>query len=238
MKIHPSQFALQLQIRSQLTLFSELVSIAQANCNPSINCEGSRRRGAPCRRRAVANMLPGWITDLDGAPILDEVQLPERGQYYQLPLGGTREQGSHKGYGFAAVAEILSQIMSGTGAAFMNPGSMSFWFCAYKIAAFTEVVKFKTDMDEFLNALATTPPAPGHDRVLYAGLSEHEETQIREKEGIPYHREVIDWFRSLSDARNLGIVDLGVTCRSAPDNQSFAFDQVKTTALIRAFAYH
>ncbi len=147
-----------------------------------------------------------WIADSDGAPMLGNPQLPdERDDYMMLPFGGTREQGSHKGYGFAAVAEILSQIMSGTGAAFMNPGSMSFWFCAYKIEAFTEVAKFKTDMDEFLNALATTPPAPGHDRVLYAGLSEHEETQIREKEGIPYHREVIDWFRSLSDARNMGI---------------------------------
>ena len=115
MKIHLSQFAFQLQIRCQLTLFSQLVQIDQVNCNPSINCEGSRRRGAPCRRRAVANMLPGWITDLDGAPILDEVQLPERGQYYQLPLGGTREQGSHKlpstslGIRKAAVAQPVTQ---------------------------------------------------------------------------------------------------------------------------------
>ena len=67
--------------------------------------------------RVGANMLPWWITDLDGAPILDEVQLPERGQYCQLPLGGTREQGSHKlpstslGIHKAAVAQPVTQSL-------------------------------------------------------------------------------------------------------------------------------
>ena len=51
------------------------------------------------------------------APILDEVQLPERGQSYQLPLGGTREQGSHKlpstslGIRKAAVAQPVTQSL-------------------------------------------------------------------------------------------------------------------------------
>ena len=58
--------------------------------------------------RVGANMLGGWIAGLDGAPIVDEVPLPERGQYYQLPLGGTREQGSHKGYGFSLMSEVLT----------------------------------------------------------------------------------------------------------------------------------
>ncbi len=160
-------------------------------------------------QRVGAPLEDHWIANLDGSSMVGNPQLPDdRAQYHQLPMGGTREQGSHKGYGFMAVAEILSQMLSGAGAAFLNPDTMCHWFCAYKIEAFTDPEKFKDDMDDFLDGLATTPPAPGHDRVLYPGLPEHEETLLREKEGIPYHREVIDWFRSISDARNLGI-DLG-----------------------------
>ena len=54
-------------------------------------------------------------------------------------------------------------------------------------------------MDEFLTYLADTPPAPGHNRVYYAGLPEHEETELREKGGIPLHREVVEWFDSATD---------------------------------------
>lgn len=42
------------------------------------------------------------------------------------------------------------------------------------------------------------PPAPGHDRVYYAGLTGHEEEQIRLVRGIPLHREVIKWFEDIT----------------------------------------
>jgi LDH2 family malate/lactate/ureidoglycolate dehydrogenase len=46
--------------------------------------------------------------------------------------------------------------------------------------------------------LANAPPAPGHDRVFYAGLPEHEEEIDRRANGIPYHPEVIDWFKHIT----------------------------------------
>ena len=49
-----------------------------------------------------------------------------------------------------------------------------------------------------LRTLRTTRPAPGHERVLYPGLSEHEEVLERRANGIPFHREVVDWFDSIS----------------------------------------
>ena len=49
--------------------------------------------------------------------------------------------------------------------------------------------------DALLEGLASTPPAPGEERVVYAGLLEAEDTKIRLAEGIPYHTEVIEWFR-------------------------------------------
>ena len=39
-------------------------------------------------------------------------------------------------------------------------------------------------------------PARGFDRVVYAGYLENEEFTERSSKGIPYHKEVIDWFRS------------------------------------------
>jgi len=153
--------------------------------------------------RVGAMLEPGWITRPDGDPIMEETNLPPRGQYHMLPVGGTREQGSHKGYGLAAIADIMAETLSGNGPGFLNPGTMGHFVSAYKIDAFTDAEAFKDNMDAFLEGLANTPPAPGHERVYYAGLPEHEETQKRLAEGIPYHREVIQWFLATRDELDL-----------------------------------
>ena len=36
----------------------------------------------------------------------------------------------------------------------------------------------------------------GHDRVIYAGIEEHEQEIDRKERGIPYHPEVVEWFES------------------------------------------
>ncbi len=147
-------------------------------------------------RRNGANLLPGWIADKDGIPIMEEVPAPEFGEYFQLPLGSTREQGSHKGYGLAVMAEVLCSVLGGglPGVLGMTYGNNAFFGAAYNIASFTDVDAFKDTMDEMLRKLKNTPPARGHDRVLYAGLPEYEEEQDRRANGIPLHREVVQWF--------------------------------------------
>ena len=145
-------------------------------------------------QRVGARMLPGWIAAPDGSPIMEEVELPE--EYFMLPFGGTREQGSHKGYGFAAIIEMMANNLGGIGPSFIHPGG-NFHLAAWNIDAFTDVTKFKTDMDTVLRGLADTPPAPGNERVLYPGLSEAEETERRSQNGIPYHVEVVNWFTSI-----------------------------------------
>jgi L-2-hydroxycarboxylate dehydrogenase (NAD+) len=64
--------------------------------------------------RVGAPLLPGWVTDKEGNPVMEETPASERGQFWHLPLGGTREQGSHKGYGFALMAERRSSIWIGS----------------------------------------------------------------------------------------------------------------------------
>jgi LDH2 family malate/lactate/ureidoglycolate dehydrogenase len=114
-------------------------------------------------------------------------------EYFMLPFGGTRENGSHKGYAFAAVVDVMTGQLSGAGPGFIQQKT-AHYFQAWKIDAFMDTEKFKDDMDDFLEGLANTKPAPGQERVFYPGLSEFEETNKRKAEGIPYHREVIEWF--------------------------------------------
>ena len=149
--------------------------------------------------RVGANMLGGWIAGMDGAPILDEVPLPDRGQYYQLPLGGTREQGSHKGYGFSLMSEVLASLLAGDQPTMVKKtgGAGHHYFAAYNIESFCDLDVFKENMDAMLRTLRETPPAPGHDRVMYPGLSEYEEEQERRAHGIPLHKEVIEWFADI-----------------------------------------
>ena len=145
--------------------------------------------------RLGATLHPGWITSWNGAPIMEEAYLPERGNYHQLPLGSTREMGSHKGYGLALMNEILCSILGSALPSMIDRESGSKQFlAAYDISAFGDVDRFKESLDAMLDVLEKTPPAPGHDRVIYPGVSEHEELEERRKHGIPLHPEVIDWF--------------------------------------------
>ena len=147
-------------------------------------------------RRLGRNALPGWIAEPDGTPIMEERDIPE--SFLMLPLGGTREIGSHKGYGLAVMIEILSSILSGGGGGPLRRAGQAHHFVAYKIDAFADVDTFKDDMDAYMRALRESTPAPGEERVLYAGLAEHEEEIERHEKGIPYHPEVIEWFRGIT----------------------------------------
>jgi LDH2 family malate/lactate/ureidoglycolate dehydrogenase len=149
--------------------------------------------------RVGSNLLPGWVADTEGNPIMEETPVKPRGQYFQLPLGGTRELGSHKGYGLALMVETLCTMLSGTLPFGMerNTGYKHF-FAAYNISAFTDVDTFKENMDQMLGWLRETKPAAGEERVLYPGLLEYEEERERREHGIPLHKEVIQWFGKIT----------------------------------------
>jgi LDH2 family malate/lactate/ureidoglycolate dehydrogenase len=151
-------------------------------------------------RRLGSTVLPGWIATTDGTPIMEEGPVPD--EFLMLPLGGTRDLGSHKGYGLAVMVDILCGVLSGSGPGFLHRAGVSHHFLAYKIDAFVDVDTFKDDMDTFMKGLRETPPAPGFDRVLYAGLPEHEAEADRRERGIPNHPDVVQYFRDT--AREVG----------------------------------
>ena len=156
-------------------------------------------------QRLGAKLPAGWVADDEGNPIMEPIEAPTN--RLLLPLGGTRESGSHKGYGLACIVDILSGILSGT-AYGMVPGRPNFshFVGAYSIEAFTEVDRFKELMDDFLRALKSTPPAPGHERVLYAGLAEAEAEQDRLANGIPLHKEVIEWLQEICNEMDIAYI--------------------------------
>jgi LDH2 family malate/lactate/ureidoglycolate dehydrogenase len=151
--------------------------------------------------RLGVDMLPGWTPEPDGTPVMEERPAPPIGPHGLcmsdlLPLGSTRELGSHKGYGLAAMVDVLSGILTGGGfGAKIGRPNFGHYVAAYSIEAFMDVADFKKEMDEWLQMLKNTPPAPGHERVLYAGLKESETEADRRANGIPLHPEVIEWFK-------------------------------------------
>ena len=143
-------------------------------------------------RRVGRNVAPGWVSDQDGAPIMEESQVPR--DFMMLPLGGTRETGSHKGFGLSLMIEILCGVLTGTGGGPHRRRGVTHCFMAYHISKFTDLDTFKKDMDEYLRSFLDCKPAPREKRVVYPGLPEHEVELDRRANGIPYHSEVIEWF--------------------------------------------
>ena len=145
-------------------------------------------------RRLGSKLEPGWLADGEGNPIMEEIDAPD--EYTLLPLGSTRELGSHKGYGLSCMVDIMAGLLTGMGYG-VSPGRPNFghYVAAYSIDAFTPVNEFKDQMDEWLQMMKSTKPAPGHDRVLVAGQPEAEVEEVRRKEGIPFHPEVIEYIK-------------------------------------------
>ena len=148
----------------------------------------------------------GWAVTEDGQPITDPANSPPA--HGQPPLGVSHEQGAHKGYGIGMMADILGAILPGETVSGLLPdnprgGRFCHYFQAIRIDAFRPAAEFKADMDEYLTELLECPTATGEGRVLYYRFHEAETTADREQNGIPYHPEVIDWFKEATSEHNL-----------------------------------
>jgi L-2-hydroxycarboxylate dehydrogenase (NAD+) len=155
-------------------------------------------------QRLGAQLEPGWIATPDGQPIMEHTNVPDNNAFQLLLLGATREGGSHKAYGLALMVEVLATLLSGSKPHMVdNTTGTKHYFAAYNIAAFTDLDEFKDTMDQTLRVLQDTPPADGHDRVVYPGLPEYECEAERREHGIPLHREVVDWFDSITEELEL-----------------------------------
>lgn len=154
-------------------------------------------------RRNKTQMLPGWAADADGSPITESRVPPDF--TWLLPLGSTRENGSQKGYGLGALAQLLTGVLYNGEFGDYGKGRMSHMVSATDIKAFSDVGLFKSRVDSFLKYLMSTKPEPRADRVVYPGLLEHEES-VRRVDGIPLHREVVDWINASLRSKKLDVI--------------------------------
>ncbi len=143
-------------------------------------------------RRLGMKIPVGWAVDSEGDPVTAPLQ-DRNDSWSQNPLGNTREQGSHKGYGLGVIVDILTGVLSGGGFSAQLEAGQNMTFCAaFDVSKFRPVGEFKAMMDEMIQALHATPPEPGEKRVLVAGDPEWETEAERLEQGIPLHRSVVD----------------------------------------------
>lgn len=136
-------------------------------------------------RRLGVPIPAGWAVTTEGKEI---TQPPdgENDEWALNPLGNTREQGSHKGYGLSVMVDILCGVLSGGGfSSQLARGENMSWVMAIDIARFRDVADFKAMMDDMVRELHATPPLPGEDRVMVAGDPEMDATDDRLANGVP-----------------------------------------------------
>jgi len=140
----------------------------------------------------------GWVQDKEGNPSTNPHSPKEGGAL--LPLGGTREGGSHKGYALAAMVDILTGVLSGANFGpwvppFATAGSTSertpavgkgtgHFFGVLSIDAFQDAQVFKERMDFWIESFRAAKAIEGYE-VLIPGDPERIMETYRKKDGIP-----------------------------------------------------
>jgi L-2-hydroxycarboxylate dehydrogenase (NAD+) len=140
----------------------------------------------------------GWALNERAQPT-DDPQVAQKARRL-LPLGGSREGGSHKGYGLAVLVEILCGVLTGTVTALnADQDPRGHFFGAIRIDTFRPVGEFKRDMDRLLRELKSTPTVAGHDRVYVPGEIEFEIADERAEHGIPLLPSVLKGLREVGE---------------------------------------
>jgi LDH2 family malate/lactate/ureidoglycolate dehydrogenase len=157
-------------------------------------------------KRAGESIPTGWAVDELGHPETDPGAALKAVPKRLTPLGGTRELGSHKGYGLAMMVEILASILSdsyiggysletGERGQFINVGH---FFCAIDPVAFRgEQGAFESSLDRLVEYLRSTPAADPDQPVLVAGDPENTAYKERTKQGIPIAESLLGEIREV-----------------------------------------
>lgn len=163
--------------------------------------------------RAGRQLPHGWVIDENGRDRTDTAAVLEdltRGKAALTPLGGIGEEnGGYKGYGYAAVVEILSAALQD--GAFMKalngkdadgrpiPYPLGHFFIAIDPAFFMGRETFRRIAGEICRALRTSKKAPGEERIFTPGEKEYLAWQYRKEHGCPVPPSLQKVIRQLTD---------------------------------------
>lgn len=147
--------------------------------------------------RDSGKALPeGWALDREGRPELDPATALADARL--VPLGG------YKGYGLAAMVEILASVLTGAAVtpARKRNGPADRWNVGHLVIALDPTLMrgegFGDDLDRMTAALRATPPADPARPVLVAGDPERASEADRRKTGIPATREMLGRLRAIA----------------------------------------
>jgi LDH2 family malate/lactate/ureidoglycolate dehydrogenase len=153
----------------------------------------------------------GWVVDGDGRPVTDAEHafgyVFERPDGGISPLGGTRELGSHKGYGLAVLVHILAGTLSGSSFSPLrnrtqrpsDPHDIGHFFLAIDPRAFRGEGEFEEDLDQVIEVLHGARRADPAQPVLVAGDPEMATRRQRLESGVPIPDDLMAQLREVAD---------------------------------------
>lgn len=159
----------------------------------------------------------GWIQDKDGNITTNPNAVQQGGAL--LPLGGTKEGGSHKGYILGSIVDIFSAILSGANYGPWVPPFVSFlpvadnlpgkgighFFGAMRIDAFRPAADFKKHMDQWIQTFRNANTIHEDYKVVIPGEPEIAFEIERKNNGIPLLQKVVDDLKVLSNKYNVSL---------------------------------
>ena len=146
----------------------------------------------------------GMVIANDGTAMTDSTEILKalvNGEAALAPLGGIGEElAGYKGYGYAAVVEILSAALSG--GKFMKAltgldengkprmYSLGHFFFVVDPESFMGLDTFKKIAGDIVRELRASKKAPGETRIYTAGEKEHDVWLYRKDKGVPVNESV------------------------------------------------
>jgi uncharacterized oxidoreductase len=151
------------------------------------------------KRNRKEQTPPGWLIDADGKPTTDPNVLYGKPEGSILPVGG------HKGYSLALMVEVLGGIMARAGHSREKPGPVmnGIFMVVVDIARFVSPQNFRSEVDDLIRYLKTSPVAPGVSEIMYPGEPEARAEAERRQKGIFVEDET--WGQIAQAARDLGV---------------------------------
>jgi LDH2 family malate/lactate/ureidoglycolate dehydrogenase len=160
----------------------------------------------------------GWVVDGDGRPVTDEADafgyVFDRSEGGITPLGGTRDLGSHKGYGLAVMVHILGATLSGASFSPIrnrtqrpsDPHNIGHFFLAIDPRAFRAEGQFEDDLDQVIDVLHGAKRANPAQPVLVAGDPEMLTRAERLEQGVPIPDDLMVQLREVAERAGVPFV--------------------------------
>ena len=151
----------------------------------------------------------GWAMNEDGMPETDAKAALAVQPKRLTPLGGTRELGSHKGYGLAVMVETLCSILGGSKVAGHDlveweregPIDVGHFYMALDPTFFRGTLDaFEAELDALIDHMHGTTPIDPDRPVMVAGEPEWQARAERRRDGIPLTPALVEEVREVAAA--------------------------------------